>query len=93
MSSLRRRAEWLPALLVGVACATAAEIAIGVLLYAGTGLMRSLSTVLVVEAAALAIGLWSAPGPGPRLVSRIRLRWILCLAPCCSRRASASSGN
>jgi len=65
LSSLRRRAEWLPALLVGVACATAAEIAIGVLLYTGTGLMRSLSTVLVVEAAALAIGLWSAPGPGP----------------------------
>ena len=57
MSSLRRRAEWLPALLVGVACATAAEIAIGVLLYTGIGLMRSLSTVLVVEAAALAIGL------------------------------------
>ena len=66
-------------MLVGVACATAAEIAIGVLLYAGTGLMRSLSTVLVVEAAALAIGLWSAPGPGPDLVNRLRLRWVLCL--------------
>ena len=79
MSSLRRRAEWVPALLVGVACATAAEVAIGVLLYAGRGLMRSLSTVLVVEAAALAIGLWSAPGPGPDLVSRLRRRWLLCL--------------
>ena len=91
MSSLRRRAEWLPALLVGVACATAAEIAIGVLLYAGTGLMRSLSTVLVVEAAALAIGLWSAPGPGPRLVSRIRLRWILCLASFLAAASYATS--
>ncbi len=79
MSSLRRRAEWVPPLLVGVTCATAAEVAIGVLLYAGAGLMRSLSTVLVVEAAALAIGLWSAPGPGPDLVSRLRRRWLLCL--------------
>lgn len=79
MSTRSRRAEWLPPLLVGVACATAAEIAVGVLLYAGAGLMRSLSTVLVVEAAALAIGLWSAPGPGPDLVSRLRRRWVLCL--------------
>ena len=79
MSRLRRRAEWVPPLLVGAACATAAEVAIGVLLYAGPGLMRSLSTVLVVEAAALAIGLWSAPGPGPDLVSRLRRRWLLCL--------------
>ena len=79
MSTRSRRAEWLPPLLVGVACATAAEIAVGVLLYAGAGLMRSLSTVLVVEASALAIGLWSAPGPGPDLVSRLRRRWVLCL--------------
>ncbi len=79
MSRLRHRAEWVPPLLVGAACATAAEVAIGVLLYAGPGLMRSLSTVLVVEAAALAIGLWSAPGPGPDLVSRLRRRWLLCL--------------
>ncbi len=79
MTSLRRRAEWMPPLLVGAACATAAEVAIGVLLYAGTGLMRSLSTVLVVEASALAIGLWSAPGPGPDLVRRLRRRWLLCM--------------
>jgi len=79
VSSLRRRAEWMPPLLVGAACATAAEVAIGLLLYTGTGLMRSLSTVLVVEAAALAIGLWSAPGPGPGLVNRIRRRWLLCM--------------
>ncbi len=79
MTGLRRRAEWMPPLLVGVACATAAEVAIGVLLYAGAGLMRSLSTVLVVEASALAIGLWSAPGPGPDLVRRLRRRWLLCM--------------
>jgi hypothetical protein len=79
VSSLRRRAEFGPPLLLGAACAMAAEVAIGVLLYAGTGLMRSLSTVLVVEAAAFAVGLWSAPGPGPRLPSRIRRRWLLCM--------------
>ena len=91
MSSLRHRAEWLPALLVGVACATAAEIAIGILLYAGSGLMRSLSTVLVVEAVALAVGLWSAPGPGPHLMSRIRTRWVLCLVSFLAAASYATS--
>lgn len=80
MTNLRRRAEWMPPLLVGVACSTAAAVAISVLLYAGSGLMRSLSTVLVVEASAFAIGLWSAPGPGPDLVRCLRRRWLLCMA-------------
>ena len=79
MSSLRHRAAWMPPLLVGAALAIAAEVAVGMLLYASEGLMRSLSTVLVVEVAALAAGLWSAPGPGPNLVDRLRRRWVLCL--------------
>ena len=90
MRGLRRRAEWMPPLLVGAACATAAEVGIGMLLYAGTGLMRSLSTVLVVEASALAIGLWSAPGAGPGLVRRIRRQWLLCMV---SFLAAASYGT
>jgi len=79
VSSLRHRAAWMPPLLVGAALAIAAEVAVGMLLYASEGLMRSLSTVLVVEVAALAAGLWSAPGPGPNLVDRLRRRWVLCL--------------
>ena len=66
-------------MLVGVTVAIAAEVAAGILLYAGAGLMRSLNTVLVVEAAAFSAGLWSAPAPGPDLVHRLRRRWLMCL--------------
>ena len=74
------RLAWVPPLLVGASAAVAAEVAIGILLYAGPGLMRSLTTVLAVQGAALAVGLWSAPPPhGPRLVERLRRRWLFCL--------------
>jgi hypothetical protein len=42
--------------------------------------MRSLTTLLAVEGAALAAGLHTAPGPGPALVDRLRRRWLFCLA-------------
>lgn len=71
---------WLPPFLVGVCAASAAEIAVGLLLYAGPGLMRSLNTVLAVEAGALAVGLWSAPRPRPDLLDSLRRRWLFCLA-------------
>jgi len=70
---------WLPAFLVGLCAATAAEVAVGLLLYAGPGLMRSVTTILGVEAAALGIGLWTAPGPRPDLVDALRRRWLLSL--------------
>jgi hypothetical protein len=74
------RVAWAPALLVGASAAIAAEVATGILLYAGPGLMRSLTTVLAVEGAALAAGLWSAPrAGGPPLVDRLRRRWLFCL--------------
>ena len=65
--------------MVGVCTAAAAEIAVGLLLYSGPGLMRSLTTILGVEAAALGIGLWTAPGPRPDLVESLRRRWLLSL--------------
>lgn len=70
---------WLPAFLVGLCAATAAEVAVGLLLYAGPGLMRSVTTILGVEAAALGIGMWTAPGPRPDLVDALRRRWLLSL--------------
>jgi hypothetical protein len=77
------RASWAPALLVGAAAAIAAEVAVAILLYAGPGFMRSLTTVLAVEGAALAAGLHTAPSlssGGPSgLVERLRRRWVLCL--------------
>ena len=74
------RLAWVAPLLVGASAAVAAEVATGILLYAGPGLMRSLTTVLAVEGAALAVGLRSLPSPGgPRLVDRLRRRWLFCL--------------
>ncbi len=77
------RAAWAPALLVGAAAAIAAEVAVVVLLYAGPGFMRSLTTVLAVEGAALAAGLHSAHTLSAinhsDLVERLRRRWLLCL--------------
>jgi hypothetical protein len=73
------RGAWAPALLVGAAAAISAEVAIGILLYAGPGFMRSLTTVLAVEGVALAAGLHTAPLAGPDLVDRLRRRWLLCL--------------
>lgn len=57
----------------------AAEVALSVLLYGGTGLVRSLTTVLAVEGLALAGGLWSTSIAGTELVDRLRRRWLLCL--------------
>lgn len=82
MTTSGRRAAWAPALLVGAAAAIAAEVAVAILLYAGPGFMRSLTTVLAVEGAALAAGLHTAPslasGGLSGLVERLRRRWLLC---------------
>lgn len=79
MSRIPGRYGWVAPLLVGASAAVAAEVALGTLLYGGSGLMRSLTAVLAVEGGAFAVGLWSAPAPGPRLVDRLRRRWLLCL--------------
>jgi hypothetical protein len=70
----------MPPLLVGAAGAIAAEVAVGILLYAGPGLIRSLTTVLAVEGAALAAGLQTAPRSDGALLDSLRRRWLLCLA-------------
>jgi hypothetical protein len=79
MSARRHRVAWFPPLLVGASAAVVAEVAVAILLYSGPGMIRSLTTVLAVEGGALAVGLWSAPGPGMGLVDRLRRRWLLCL--------------
>ena len=53
--------SWLPALLVGAAAATVAELTAGLLLYAAEGFTRSLTLILTVEMLALGVGLWTAP--------------------------------
>jgi hypothetical protein len=64
---------------VGAAGALAAEVAVAILLYAGPGLMRSLTTVLAVEGAALAAGFQTAPSQGAEVLDSLRRRWLFCL--------------
>lgn len=79
MSGRSPRLEWLPPLLVGASAAVVAEVAMSMLLYGGTGLVRSLTTVLAAEGLAFAGGLWGGPAVGPDIVDRLRRRWLLCL--------------
>ena len=65
MSGHRHPLDWVAPLLVGTSAAIAAEVAMAILIYAGEGFMRSLTTVLAVEGVALGMGLWSAPAPHP----------------------------
>jgi hypothetical protein len=51
----------------------------GMLIYAGEGFLRSLTTILAVDCVALGVGLWSAPAPSSDLIDRLRRRWMLCL--------------
>ena len=79
MRSRAHPLRWLPPFILGVCAATAAEVAAGLLLYAGPGLMRSLTVILSVEALALALGVMTVPGPRPDLVDSLRRRWLFCL--------------
>ena len=78
-SSGSPRLEWLPPVLVGASVAVAAEVALSVLLYGGTGFVRSLTTILAVQGIAFGGGLWSAPIADEDLIDRLRRRWIFCL--------------
>lgn len=77
-SPARHPLGWAPALVVGIVCAVAAEVAIGLLLYAGPGFNRSLTTLLTVEALALAVGM-RFPVPAPEITDGLRRRWLLAL--------------
>lgn len=79
MKRARHPLRWLPPFVVGVSAATGAEVSVGLLLYGGPGLVRSLTTVLAVEAAALGAGLWTAPAARLDLVESLRTRWLFCL--------------
>jgi hypothetical protein len=46
------------------------------LLYSGPGMMRSLTTILAVEAATLGLGLWTASYPGEEVADALRRRWL-----------------
>jgi hypothetical protein len=79
MKMARHPLRWLPPFVVGVSAATGAEVSVGLLLYGGPGLVRSLTTILAVEAAALGAGLWTAPAARSDLVESLRTRWLFCL--------------
>jgi hypothetical protein len=73
------RGRWVPPFIVGACLASAGELAVGLLVYAGPGFLRSVTTVLAVESAALGVGLWNAPGPSLDLSDVMRRRWLTCL--------------
>lgn len=79
MSARGHPLRWLPPFILGVCAATVAEVAAGLLLYDGPGLLRSLTAILGVEALALALGVMTAPGLRPDLVDSLRRRWLFCL--------------
>lgn len=79
MTGRPHRLAWAPPFLVGASAAIVAEVAVGLLLYAGPGFVRSLTVILAIQGASFAGGLWSAPPPGPEVVDRLRRRWTLCL--------------
>ncbi|MEX2465634.1 MAG: hypothetical protein WD995_01905 [Gemmatimonadota bacterium] len=76
--AVRHPFGWVSAFAVGVTSAVAAEVAIGMLLYAGSGFVRSLTIILTVESAALAAGLWM-PYPTPEPVDGLRRRWLFAM--------------
>lgn len=73
----------LPPFLLGVAVAGAAELALGLLLYARPGFLRAVTVILAVQLAALATGLATAPARnrhglwGPSAALAMRWRWLL----------------
>lgn len=73
------RVSWFPPFAVGVAGATAAEVGLGLLLYAPGGFLGALTLILCVEMAALAAGLWCAPREAAPPWVGVRRAWLLLL--------------
>ncbi len=72
--------RWIPPFVIGLAAATVGEVAVGLLLYSGEGLMRALAIILATEIGALGLGLMAAPDLNhPNLVDALRRRWMVCL--------------
>ena len=72
--------RWIPPFVIGLAAATVGEVAVGLLLYSGEGLMRALAIILATEVGALGLGLMAAPDLShPNLVDALRRRWMVCL--------------
>ena len=79
---MKDRLHWVPSFVTGAAAATTATVAVGLLLYSGEGMLRSLTLIVAVELAALGLGLGlAAPVPTSRAeaVGSMRKRWIFVL--------------
>lgn len=79
MSAGHHPLRWVPPLTVGLCTATAAEVAVALLLYNGPGFMRSLTAVLAIEAASLGMGLWAVNVDRGDPQESLRRRWLFCL--------------
>lgn len=73
--SARTRAA-LAAFTVGLASALAAELGVGLLLYAAEGFMRALTVILAAGLGALGLGLATAPSRERATAEALRRRWL-----------------
>ena len=79
-ASLRSRLAWVPSFVVGAAAGTASAVAVALLLFAGEGMLRSLTLIVAVELMSLGIGLSAPPAAeGPAVVGSLRRRWLAAL--------------
>ncbi len=66
----------LPPLLLGTSLAASSELAAGLLLYTGEGMVRALSVILSILLASLGVGIWSGIHDDGPVVSTLRRRWL-----------------
>lgn len=80
MTKARRAVGVVPPLLAGLSAAVAAEMSVGLLLYADEGLLPALTLILAVEVGALGLGLWTGSvSSGEPLAEQVRRRWLFSL--------------
>jgi hypothetical protein len=66
----------IPPFLLGVSLAASSELAAGLLLYTGEGMIRALSVILSILLASLGIGIWSGMQEEGPVVPLLRKRWL-----------------
>lgn len=65
-----------PPLLLGTSLAASSELAAGLLLYTGEGMVRALSVILAVLLSSLGVGIWSGIHDDGPVVATLRRRWL-----------------
>ena len=80
-ASLRAVLGWAPAFVAGFAAGASGTVAVALLLYAGEGLLRSLTLIVAIELGAFGLGLGMdrPPDAWSAAVESLRRRWLFAL--------------